>query len=90
MGAQPGDQGWLPGGGGTEAESYKVTADGEACGCERACVSKAGAPNPWRMVVEQREADGASNTTVCKALKDPLRKTGPSWKSVCVLLLSLD
>ena len=90
MGAQPGDQGWLPGGGGTEAESYKVTADGEACGCERACVSKAGVPNPWRMVVEQREADGASNTTVCKALKDPLRKTGPSWKSVCVLLLSLD
>ena len=65
--------------------SYKVTADGEACGWERACMSMAGVPIPWRMVVEQREADGASNTPVCKALKDPLRKTGPSWKSVCPL-----
>ena len=88
MGAQPGDQGWLPGGGGTEAESYKVTADGKACGCERACVSKAGVPIPWRMVVEQREADGASNTTHLQGLEGPTKKDG-SIMEICVCPLAV-
>lgn len=88
MGVQPGDQGWLPGGGGTEAESYKVTADGEACGCERACVSKAGVPIPWRMVAEQREADGASNTTRLQGLEGPTKKDR-SIMEICVCPLAV-
>lgn len=88
MGVQPGDQGWLPGGGGTEAESYKVTADGEACGWERACVSMAGVPIPWRMVVEQREADGASNTTRLQGLEGPTEKDW-SIMEICVCPLAV-
>ena len=89
-GSSQGIRGWLPRGGSTKAESYKVTADGEACGWEGACMGMAGVPIPWRMVVVRGRQTGPQTTLVCKALKDPLRKTGPSWKSVCVLLLSID
>lgn len=69
MGIQPGDQGVASRGGSTKAESYKVTADEEACGWKGHAWAWLGA-HPMEDGSGQRgDEAGPQTTLVCKALK---------------------